>query len=96
MVVSGANNPSLVAIIDANYRLKIPLENIRVLSIGTGKSKAFYPRSEGKFRDYLLRSWQGWGFVTRWQRSKFIDLILNLQSEKRPQHALPVVWRESD
>ena len=76
-----ANNPSLAAIIDANYRLKIPLENIRVLSIGTGKSKAFYPRSEGKFRDYLLRSWQGWGFVTRWQRSKFIDLILNLQSE---------------
>ena len=76
-----ANNPSLVAIIDANYRLKIPLKEIRVLSIGTGKSKVFYPRSEGKFRDYLLRSWQGWGFVTRWQRSKFIDLILNLQSE---------------
>ncbi len=76
-----ANNPSLVAAIDANYRLKIPLENIRVLSIGTGKSKVFYPRSEDKFRDCLLRSWQGWGFVTCWKRSKFIDLILNLQSE---------------
>ncbi|MYC12760.1 MAG: patatin-like phospholipase family protein [Gemmatimonadetes bacterium] len=76
-----ANNPSLVAAIDANYRLKIPLEDIRVLSIGTGKSKVFYPRSEDKFRDCLLRSWQGWGFVTRWKRSKFIDLILNLQSE---------------
>ena len=76
-----ANNPSLVATIDAKYRLNIPLENIRVLSIGTGKSKVFYPQSEGKLRDYLLRSWQGWGFVTRWKRSKFIDLILNLQSE---------------
>lgn len=76
-----ANNPSLVAAIDANYRLKIPLENIRVLSIGTGKSKVFYPRSEDKFRDFLLHSWQGWGFVTRWKRSKIIDLILNIQSE---------------
>ena len=76
-----ANSPSLVAAIDASYRLKIPLENIRVLSIGTGKCKVFYPQSEGKFRDRLLRSWQGWGFATRWQRSRLIDLILNLQSE---------------
>ena len=76
-----ANSPSLVAAVDATYRLDVPLKDIRVLSIGTGKSKVYYPRSEGKFTDYLLRSWQGWGFVTRWQRSKFIDLILNLQSE---------------
>lgn len=75
-----ANNPSLVATIDAHYRLKIPLEEIRVLSVGTGISKSFYPRSEGKWRDRIARSWQGWGLATRWQRSKLIDLILNLQS----------------
>ena len=38
-------------------------------------------RSQGKWKDHLLHRWQGWGFLTRWQRSKFIDLILNLQSE---------------
>ena len=76
-----ANNPSLVATIDAHYRLKIPLEKVKVLSIGTGKSKVFYPRSRGKWRDRLLGSWQGWGFLSRWQRSKFVDLIFNLQSD---------------
>lgn len=76
-----ANNPSLAAVIDAQYRLKIPLPDIRVLSIGTGRSKTFYPRSEGWWKDWLVRSWQGWGFATRWQRSKLLDLILNLQSD---------------
>jgi hypothetical protein len=76
-----ANNPSLVAAIDAQYRLNVPLDDIRVLSIGTGKSKAFYPRSEGWWKDRFIRSWQGWGFATRWQCSKLLDLILNLQSD---------------
>lgn len=76
-----ANNPSLVATIDAHYRLGIPLEDVRVLSIGTGKSKAFYPRSKSNWKDLLVRSWQGWGLATRWQRSKLVDLILNLQSD---------------
>lgn len=76
-----ANNPSLVAVTDAQYRLKIPLDNIRVLSVGSGKSKTFYPLAHGGWKDWLLRSWQGWGFLTRWQRNKLIDLILNLQSD---------------
>lgn len=76
-----ANNPSLVAVIDAHYRLGVPLENIRVLSIGTGKSKVSYPRTAGLWKDWLIRSWQGWGFATRWQRNKLIDLILTLQSD---------------
>ena len=77
-----ANNPSLLAVIDANYRLNIPFENIRVLSIGTGKSTAYYPRSHGKWKDRLVYSWKGWGFATRWEGRKLIDLILNLQSDK--------------
>lgn len=68
-----ANNPSLVAVIDAHHRLKIPLSDIRVLSIGTGKSKTFYPGSEN--------SRKGWGLVTGWKGGKLIDLILNLQSD---------------
>ena len=76
-----ANNPSLVAAIDAQYRLHVPLADIRVLSIGTGKGKAFYPKTEGVWKDRLVRSWQGWGFATRWQATKLLDLILNLQSD---------------
>lgn len=76
-----ANNPSLVATVDAHYRLGISLENLRVLSIGTGIGKAYYPLSAGKWRDRLVRSWQGWGLLTRWRGSRLLDLILNLQSE---------------
>ena len=76
-----ANNPSLVAVIEAHYRLKISFDDIRVLAIGTGKSSTFYPRSHGKWKDRLIYSWQGWGFATRWGASKFINLILNLQSD---------------
>ena len=75
-----ANNPSLVATIDAHYRLKIPLGDIRIISVGTGVSRAFYPRSAGKWKERLVRSWQGWGIASRWQRGKLLDLILNLQS----------------
>ncbi|HNO77602.1 MAG TPA: CBASS cGAMP-activated phospholipase [Phycisphaerae bacterium] len=76
-----ANNPSLVAAIDAHYRLQVPLANIRVLSIGTGKSRVFYAKTEGFWKDWLVRSWQGWGFASRWQSSKLLDLILNLQAD---------------
>ena len=89
-----ANNPSMVAVIDALYRLKVPLADIRVLSIGTGKSKTFYPRSGGKWRDLLIRSWQGWGYATRWQRSKLLDLILNLQSDTA-HNMLCLLFKES-
>lgn len=76
-----ANNPSLVAVIDAHYRLDVRLEDVRVLAIGTGKSTAFYPRSKGKWRDRLFYKWMGWGLATRWSGPKLLDLILNLQSD---------------
>lgn len=76
-----ANNPSLVALVDAHYRLGVPLEDVRILSIGTGTSKAFYPLSAGgKWRD-RLRDRLGWGLATRWRSTRLLDLILNLQSE---------------
>lgn len=89
-----ANNPSLVAVIDAQYRLKIPMADIRVLSIGTGKSKVFYPRSVGWWTDTFIRRWQGWGFVSRWHGSKLLDLILNLQSDNA-HNMLCLLFNES-
>lgn len=71
-----ANSPSLVAAIDAKKRLGANLDDLRILSIGTGKTNQFY--SIKKFKK--SRS-MGWGFATRWGRGKFIEMILNLQSE---------------
>lgn len=72
-----ANNPSLVAAIEAKRRLGVDLCDVRILSIGTGISKTCYESAPGWFRDTLL----GWGIGTRWGRRKFVDLILNLQAE---------------
>ena len=65
-----ANNPSLVAVIDAKKRLNQRLEDIKILSIGTGLYKP-----EFDFRTKNM------GFLTGWKREKLIDFILSLQSQ---------------
>ena len=70
-----ANNPSLAAVLDSKYRLKKNLDEIKVLSIGTGESKTFYP-----MRETVWDRMCGWGFLSRWKRSQLIDFILSLQS----------------
>ena len=76
-----ANNPALVAAVDAKRRLGVQFADLRILSIGTGKSKTFYSRKSGWFIDTFWNAWRGWGFATRWGSSKFIDLLLNLQAD---------------
>lgn len=76
-----ANNPSLVAAVDAKYRLGVELSDVRVLSLGTGKGKALYPRGGGSWPTRLGRRLFGWGLATRWQGRRVIELVLNLQSD---------------
>jgi patatin-like phospholipase/acyl hydrolase len=64
-----ANNPALIAIIDAKYRLRQNLKDLKILSLGS-KSISFYKQKRQSF----------WGFLTGWKRSKFIDMIFNLQT----------------
>lgn len=71
-----ANNPSLAATIDAKRRLNARLDDIRVLSVGTGTANRFYP-----IKGFKQRRGFGWGFATRWRHAKFIEMLLNLQSE---------------
>jgi len=71
-----ANCPVLAAVIDSKKRLGVDLDEIHVLSIGTGISRKFYSQS-----NRFSKAWMGWGFATRWGRAKFIDMILNLQSQ---------------
>lgn len=64
-----ANNPSLLAVIDAKRRFNQQLENIKILSIGTGLYKPeFTPKKH-------------MGLINGWERGKLVDFILSLQSQ---------------
>lgn len=66
-----ANNPSLVAVTEALSRLGAERAQIRLLSVGTGIGKNYYPVTNNGGR---------WGFVTGWGMLKFISMLMNLQS----------------
>jgi len=66
-----ANNPSLVAVTEALTRLGAERSEIRLLSVGTGIGKNYYP---------LSNTDKKWGFLTGWGISKFISMLLNLQA----------------
>ena len=65
-----ANNPTLVAYVDAQHRLEIPATDIRILSLGTGHSKVAYG----------TKSRENWGLLNGWGGKKFIDFLLSLQA----------------
>ena len=71
-----ANNPSLIATIDAKRRLGVNLDDIQILSIGTGITNKFY-----SIKNFHKKKLFGWGILTLWGREKFIEMILNLQSQ---------------
>jgi hypothetical protein len=71
-----ANNPSLIAAVEAKKRLGATIDELRVFSVGTGIGQKYYSQNRSLFTSLF-----GWGFATRWGRSKFIDMIVNLQAE---------------
>ncbi len=66
-----ANNPSLVAMIDAQKRLGIKKEDIQILSIGTIHSKKVYGTKIDR----------KWGFLLGWKRKEFINFLMSLQAQ---------------
>lgn len=66
-----ANNPSLVAVTEALTQLGVDRQQIRLLSIGVGTGKNYYPVTNGG---------GNWGFITGWGISKFISMLMNLQA----------------
>jgi len=66
-----ANNPTLMAIIEAKFRFYQDINKVRVLSIGTGRCETKYTRTDNPVS-------RGWGAAT-WGREIF-GLVLNLQS----------------
>jgi uncharacterized protein len=65
-----ANNPALVALIEAVGKLGRDIKRIKILSIGTGVGNRYYNHSSNS-----------WGLATGWRRTQLIDTIFNLQSE---------------
>ena len=64
-----ANNPSILAVTEAVSKFKKPLEQVHILSIGTGKPRLLYePRRR-------------WGMVTGWGSLKLVSYLMNLQSQ---------------
>ena len=64
-----ANNPSIIALVEAVSKFRQPIEQIHVLSIGTGHSSSFY------------RQRKLWGLLTGWGRQKLVSYVLDLQSQ---------------
>ena len=63
-----ANNPSIMALTEALSKFKRPVEQVRILSIGTGHSVNLYSQS------------RSWGFLTGWRREQLISYVFRLQS----------------
>ena len=64
-----ANNPSILAVTEAVSKFRRSLEQVQILSIGTGRPSLLY---EPK---------RTWGIVTGWGRLKLVSYFLNLQSQ---------------
>ena len=64
-----ASNPSLVALTDAVSAFGKNLDEIRMLSIGTGHSQNMYKKH------------RKWGFLTGWGGQKIISYLLTVQSQ---------------
>ena len=66
-----ANNPSLLALIEA-LQLSHNLEEIKIFSIGTGTNNITYNIS--------TIAGKKWGLIKNWKGKKLIDMVFNLQS----------------
>ena len=64
-----ANNPSVIALTEGVAKFRRPLEEIHVLSIGTGHSVSLYRQSSR------------WGLLTGWGREKLVGYVMSLQSQ---------------
>ena len=64
-----ANNPSIMALTEAVSKFRRSIDQIRILSLGTGHSVTLYPKR------------RLWGLITGWGREKLVSYVLRLQSD---------------
>ena len=64
-----ANNPSIIALTEAVSKFRRSVEQVHILSIGTGHSVNLYSKK------------RLWGLITGWGRQKLVSYVLSLQSD---------------
>ncbi|GGF25816.1 patatin [Halobacillus andaensis] len=74
-----ANNPSMAAITEAIKSFNTGLEEVNVLSFGTGKQKIEFSFSKNKY--WGLRQWMPLKIPSLKTKPKLLDLALHLSSE---------------
>ena len=74
-----ANNPALVAYTEAKSNFKT--DNIKILSLGTGKSQRTYQKSNC------------WGLLSGWKNTKLVDFMMSCQIDF-PQNSLNLIDEE--
>jgi patatin-like phospholipase/acyl hydrolase len=68
-----ANNPALIGLMEANRGLNVPLDQIQILSIGTGTSKFSESRSS--------LNWGSFPYWVNFSKNRIFDLMLQAQSQ---------------
>ena len=64
-----ANNPSIIAFVEAIAKFGKEVEKVNILSLGTGRTANFYGRR------------RCWGLLTGWGRQKLVSYFMALQSQ---------------
>ncbi len=77
-----ANNPALVGYTDAINNFKAKTNNVKILSIGTGKSEQCYQKSKN------------WGLLYGWEKTKFVDFVMSCQT-KFPENVLNLIFKDN-
>lgn len=79
-----ANNPSLVCITEAVHCFKKGLDEINIISVGTGQQKIEFSIESDKY--WGVKQWLPFQFSTMKVTPKLLDLALNLSSESVSYH----------
>ncbi|MFD1737566.1 CBASS cGAMP-activated phospholipase [Bacillus salitolerans] len=79
-----ANNPSLVCVTEAIHHFKVPMSDIKIVSLGTGQQKIDFPMEKKK--DWGIRNWLPFQIPSMKVTPKLLDLALHLSSESVSYH----------
>lgn len=74
-----ANNPSMVCVTEAMQHYKKTIDDIKILSIGTGKQTIDFTMQEDKY--WGVKQWLPFEFPSLKVTPKLLDLALHLSSE---------------
>ncbi|MBM7573337.1 CBASS cGAMP-activated phospholipase [Aquibacillus albus] len=79
-----ANNPSLVGVTEAIHHFKTEMNNIKILSLGTGIQAIDFSMDKDKY--WGVKQWLPFRFPSMKVTPKLLDLALHLSSESTSYH----------